>query len=125
MQTTVQTIPAGTAVQTIDGRLAVTLDDTTVVTNSETGLVTTTNLVKFSDGDGGERTWDTRELTPIADLRAVRLIDPYGYTVAVRYVRDGDVEAATRQLLDTVAPEHADQWAALGFDYHVTGYSVV
>lgn len=69
MQTTDLTIPAGTLVQTPSGRRAVTVDDTTVVRNSETGTITGTNLIKFSDDDevcpGGEWLWDASKLTPI------------------------------------------------------------
>ena len=69
MQTTIQTIPAGTHVQTPSGRRAVTLDDTTIVKNSETGAITGTNLIRFSMDDehcpGGEWLWNTSELTVI------------------------------------------------------------
>jgi hypothetical protein len=129
MQTTAQTIPAGTPVQTTTGRRAVTLDDSIAVRNSETGQVTVTNRVKFSDDDqvspGGEWTWNTQELTPITDLRALRLVDTYGHTVAVRYARDEDIETATRELMDTEAPKHAAKWASFGFDYDVRDYRIV
>jgi hypothetical protein len=71
MQTTESTmIPAGTHVQIPSGRHAVTVDDSTVVRNSETGLVTATNLIRFADDDevcpGSEWLWNTRGLTPVA-----------------------------------------------------------
>lgn len=69
MQTTVHTIPAGTQVQTPSGRRAVTVDDTTVVKNSETGFATGTNLIRFSADDevspGGEWLWNANHLTPV------------------------------------------------------------
>lgn len=74
MQTTAQTIPARTAVQTTDGRLAATLDDSTLVRNSETGTITATNLIKFSDDDavcpGGEWLWNARDLTVLPGSEA-------------------------------------------------------
>lgn len=70
MQTTTAiTIPVGTQVQTPSGRRAVTLDDTTLVKNSETGTITGTNLIKFAMDDeacpGGEWLWDASKLTRI------------------------------------------------------------
>jgi hypothetical protein len=74
MQNTVQTIPAGTAVTTPSGRRAVTVDDSTVVRNSETGRITATNLIRFADNDevcpGGEWLWWTRGLTVVASVKA-------------------------------------------------------
>jgi len=68
MQTTEPTaIPAGTPVQTTSGRHAVTVDDSLVVKNSETGLITMTNLVRFPADDvlspNGEWIWLTDQLT--------------------------------------------------------------
>ena len=69
MQITTHSIPAGTQVQTPSGRRAVTVDDTTIVKNSETGFVTGTNMIRFSADDevcpGGEWLWNTGGLTPI------------------------------------------------------------
>lgn len=70
MQTTQPaTIPAGATVKTPSGRTAVTLDDSTVVRNSETGLVTATNLIRFPADDllspNGEWLWLTEQLTVV------------------------------------------------------------
>ncbi|KPI31403.1 hypothetical protein OV320_2619 [Actinobacteria bacterium OV320] len=64
-------IPAGTNVQTPSGRRATTVDDSTLVRNSETGLITATNLIRFSADDevcpGGEWLWDAQKLTPVVE----------------------------------------------------------
>ena len=65
-QTEPMTIPAGTTVRTPSGRNAVTVDDSMTVRNSETGLVTVTNLIRFPADDllspNGEWIWLTEQL---------------------------------------------------------------
>lgn len=47
----------------------------------------------------------------------LRLTDPNGYTVTViRDVPDTATDTTRAHLLDTVAPEHATQWADFGYD---------
>lgn len=129
MQTTVQTIPAGTSVQTPTGRSATTVDDTMLVRNSETGTVTGTNLIRFSDDDevcpGGEWLWDASQLTPLRDLMPqLRLIDADGYTVpgSVRATTP-ETDAQIRVDLNRLAEEHAAEWADFG--YHPASYRIV
>jgi hypothetical protein len=63
---TVTVIPAGTIVQTSTGRTAITIDDSTIVRNSETGTLTATNLIRMSRDDAaspnGEWLWNTADL---------------------------------------------------------------
>jgi len=127
--TAVPAIPAGTLVQTPSGRRAVTLDNTIAVTNSQTRVVTATNLIKFTDNDeifpGSTGTWETGTLTVVENARALRLIDSNGYTVVVRDVEDSEVLAATEKLLTVDAVAHAAQWTALGFPSDARSYRVV
>lgn len=47
----------------------------------------------------------------------LRLTDPNGYTVTVlRDVPTTDIDTTKAHLLDTVAPDHATQWADFGYD---------
>nr|WSZ21201.1 hypothetical protein OH837_49020 [Streptomyces canus] len=124
MQTTVQTIPAGTLVKTAGGRNAVTVDNSMVVKNSETGTVTITNLIRFPADDvlspNGEWIWLTDQLTVVHTLR---LIDPDGYTVpgGVRTATP-ETDTAVRADLKQLAVEHAAQWADFG--YRATAYRI-
>lgn len=123
------TITAGTRVKTTGGRYAVTVDDSTVVRNSESGLVTTTNLIRFDADDhlspNAEWIWLTDQLTVVHNLR---LIDGEGYTVPVGIrinVPDTDVNKVRQCLLNDVAAQDVAQWAAWGFDSYVRDYRVV
>jgi hypothetical protein len=129
-QATVTAIPAGTPVQTPSGRRAVTVTDSLIVRNSETGLVTATNLIKFSDDDevcpGGEWSWNTRKLTVLPEARTLRLIDPSGYTVVVRDLSPADdADEVRQQLLCSDAVADAEQWTAWGFKCDARLYRVV
>lgn len=61
-----RTFPANTDVVTSTGRCATTVDNSMVVRNSETGVLTATNLIRMADDDpytpGGEWVWNTAEL---------------------------------------------------------------
>lgn len=121
MQTTdAIAIPSGTRVRTPSGRIATTVDGSTVVKNSETGSITATNLIRFSDDDevcpGGEWLWDTRKLTVV---REVRLVDQDGYTVpgtVQTTVPDADVDKVRDHLLNDIAPLQAAKWSDFGHD---------
>lgn len=56
-------------------------------------------------------------------MQTLRLVDPNGYTVpnAIRYcVPDAQVEQVTQNLLNDIAPQHAEHWP----DYHAADYRV-
>ncbi|MEW2402203.1 hypothetical protein [Streptomyces sp. NPDC046862] len=57
-------------------------------------------------------------------MTELRLTDPDGYTVpgSVRTVTP-DTEAQTREDLNELAAEHADQWADFG--YRASSYRIV
>ncbi|GAA2770556.1 hypothetical protein [Streptomyces showdoensis] len=56
-------------------------------------------------------------------MATVTLIEPNGYTVTThRDVPTDQVDTITTHLIETVAPEHASQWADFG--YNARDYTV-
>ncbi|MFE6126673.1 hypothetical protein ACFQ6Q_00150 [Streptomyces sp. NPDC056437] len=51
-------------------------------------------------------------------MTELRLIDPLGYTVpgTLTIASAGTVTEVTAQLLNDIAPAHAEQWADFGYD---------